>query len=94
MRSDHTRGTHGFAEWLVTGHWSLDIGHWVLGIGWSLAGLDRARGMHGFTEWLGAYHEKALRPLERPSYYSEPAFVPWHVREVFQGEARYSSNVT
>jgi len=37
---------------------------------------------------------KRLRPPQRPSYYPEPAFVAWHVREVFQGEARYSSNVT
>jgi len=27
----------------------------------------------------------------RPSYCPEPAFVIWHVREVFQGEARYGA---
>ena len=49
---------------------------------------DRAHGTHGFDEWLGPYHGKALRPPQRPSYYPQPTFVAWHVREVFQGEAR------
>ena len=53
---------------------------------------DRAHGTHGFDEWLGAYHGKALRPPQRPSYYPEPVFVAWHVREVFQGEARYGGS--
>jgi len=55
---------------------------------------DRAHGTHGFTEWLGAYHGKTLQPPQCTSYYPEPTFVAWHVREVFQGEARYSRNVT
>jgi len=50
---------------------------------------DRGHGTHGFTEWLGAYHGKTLRSPQRPSYYPEPIFVAWHVREVFQGEVRY-----
>jgi hypothetical protein len=86
--SDRGHGTHAFTEWLVIGHRSLDIGHWSFGSGWSLAGLDRANSTYGFSEWLGAYHRKTLRPPQRPSYYPEPTFVAWHVREVFQGEAR------
>jgi putative restriction endonuclease len=50
---------------------------------------DRAHGACGFAEWPGAYHGKSLRPPQRPSYCPDPAFVTWHVREVFQGEARY-----
>ncbi|MBC8418365.1 MAG: HNH endonuclease [Desulfobacterales bacterium] len=52
---------------------------------------DRAHGTHGFTEWLAAYHKKSLRPPQRPAYYPEPSFVAWHVREVFQGKARYGA---
>ena len=51
---------------------------------------DRAHGTHGFNEWLSAYHGKSLKPPQRPSFYPEPAFVQWHVKEVFQGEARYA----
>ncbi len=49
---------------------------------------DRAHGTHGFNEWLTAYHGKSLKPPQRPNFYPEPAFVQWHVREVFQGESR------
>jgi putative restriction endonuclease len=50
---------------------------------------DRAHGSHGFKEWLYAFHGKSLSPPQRPNFYPEPEFVQWHVREVFQGEARY-----
>ncbi len=50
---------------------------------------DRAHGTQGFNEWLSAYHGKSLRQPQRPNFYPEPEFVQWHVREVFQGEARY-----
>ena len=50
---------------------------------------DRAHGTHGFREWLSEFHGKSVRPPQRPAYYPEPEFVEWHVREVFQGEARY-----
>jgi len=51
---------------------------------------DRAHGTQGFREWLAAYHGKSLRAPQRPDFYPEPVFVQWHVREVFQGEARYA----
>jgi len=36
-------------------------------------------------------------PWKRPSspsesYYPEPTFVAWHIREVFQGEVRYGGS--
>ncbi|MCD6294260.1 MAG: HNH endonuclease, partial [Deltaproteobacteria bacterium] len=49
---------------------------------------DRAHGTHGFNEWLSAYHGKPLKPPQHPNFYPEPAFVQWHVREVFQGKSR------
>jgi len=49
---------------------------------------DRGHDTHGFAEWLGVYHGKALQTMQWLSYYPEPAFVAWHAREVFQGEAR------
>jgi putative restriction endonuclease len=49
---------------------------------------DRAHGTKGFTEWLMAYHGKKLITPQRSSYYPEPQFVSWHVREVFQGYGR------
>ncbi len=49
---------------------------------------DRAHGTHGFNEWLPAYHGKPLKPPQHPNFYPEPAFVQWHVREVFQGKSR------
>ena len=50
---------------------------------------DRAHGTQGFREWLTAFHGKSLRAPQRPDFYPKPRFVQWHVREVFQGEARY-----
>lgn len=49
---------------------------------------EAAHGTCGFNEWLMAYHGKEIRPPQRPSYYPEPGFVDWHVREVFKGFAR------
>lgn len=50
---------------------------------------DRVHGTRGFREWLVDYHGKSIRSPQRPDFYPEPRFVQWHVREVFQGEARY-----
>jgi len=47
-----------------------------------------AHGTHGFNEWLMAYHDKEIRPPQRPAYYPEPKYVDWHVKEVFKGYAR------
>jgi hypothetical protein len=33
--------------------------------------------------------DTALRPARRPSYYPEPRFIAWHVREVFQASSRF-----
>ena len=51
---------------------------------------DRAHGTHGFNEWLSAYHGKSLTLPQHPNFYPEPGFVQWHVKEVFQGGARYA----
>jgi putative restriction endonuclease len=47
-----------------------------------------AHGTTGFREWLLVFHDKEIWPPQRQSYYPEPNFVKWHVREVFKGYAR------
>ena len=51
---------------------------------------ETAHGTHGMDEWLLAFHGKDIRPPQRPSYYPEPKFVNWHVKEVFKGLERAS----
>jgi len=72
-------------------HRLFDRGAFPVSPGLHIQLSDQAHGTHGFAEWLGAYHGKPLRPPQRPSYHPEPTFVAWHVREVFQGEARYGA---
>lgn len=50
---------------------------------------DRANGTAGFREWLMDFHGRAIHPPQRPLYYPKQNYVDWHIREVFQGEARY-----
>ena len=69
-------------------HKLFDRGAFTVSPGLLIQVSDRAHGTHGFNEWLTAYHGKSLKPPQRPNFYPEPAFVQWHVREVFQGESR------
>jgi putative restriction endonuclease len=70
-------------------HKLFDRGAFTLSPDLHIQVSDRAHGSNGFNEWLAAYHGKSLRPPQRSTYYPEPSFVAWHVREVFQGESRY-----
>ena len=51
---------------------------------------ETAHGTQGMDEWLLTFHGKDIRPPQRPSYYPEPKFINWHVKEVFKGFARVS----
>jgi putative restriction endonuclease len=52
---------------------------------------ESANGTKGFQEWVIAFHGKPIRSLQRPNYYPGQTAVAWHVKEVFQGPARYGS---
>ena len=71
-------------------HKLFDRGAFTVSPGLLIQVSDRAHGTHGFNEWLTAYHGKSLKPPQHPNFYPEPEFVQWHVKEVFQGEARYA----
>lgn len=55
---------------------------------------EMAHGTAGFIEWLMSFHGKQIQPPQRPSYYPEPKFIAWHVREVFRGPSRYAPEET
>jgi len=75
---------------LCTMHHKLfDRGAFTLTGDMTLMVSENAHGTSGFNEWLMKYHGKEIRPPQSPSYYPEPTFVTWHVREVFKGTARY-----
>jgi putative restriction endonuclease len=50
---------------------------------------DQANGTAGFQEVLMAHHGKPVRPSQRREWKPEAAFLDWHGREVFKGEARH-----
>lgn len=70
-------------------HKLFDRGVFTLTNSMQLAVSERANGSKGLNEWLMTFHGKQIRPPQRPTYYPEPRFMEWHVREVFQGPARY-----
>ena len=70
-------------------HKLFDRGAFTLSDTMKLRVSETAHGTNGFNEWLMAYHDKTIRPPQRPSYYPEPTFIAWHVNEVFKGNARY-----
>ncbi len=69
-------------------HKLFDRGAFAINKNMQLVVAENTHGTHGFTEWLLAYHGKEIRSPQRPSYYPEPKFVAWHVKEVFKGYAR------
>ena len=72
-------------------HKLFDRGAFTLTDSLSIQVSERAHGSKGFLEWLMAFHGKEIRPPQRPSYHPKYKFVEWHIREVFQGPARYVS---
>lgn len=71
-------------------HKLFDRGAFTLSDSMKIEVSERAHGSTGFDEWLMAFHRKELRPPQRLTYYPEPKFIAWHVREVFQAPARFS----
>ncbi|MBU1171854.1 MAG: HNH endonuclease [Proteobacteria bacterium] len=72
-------------------HKLFDRGAFTLSDNMKIIVSDRAHGTGGFEEWLMAYHGKKLIQPQRPSFFPEPQFVSWHIREVFQGDGRHPS---
>ena len=72
-------------------HKLFDIGAFTISSNMEIQVSDRAYGTSGFKEWLLNYHGKNITAPQKPTYYPEPNFVSWHVREVFKGESRYKS---
>lgn len=50
---------------------------------------ENAHGTNGFEEWVMRYHGKEVRPPQSPLYRPKESYVNWHIKEVFQGPARY-----
>jgi putative restriction endonuclease len=70
-------------------HKLFDRGAFTLSDSIKIEVSERAHGSTGFDEWLMAFHGKQLYPPQRGSYYPEPKFIDWHVREVFQAPPRF-----
>jgi putative restriction endonuclease len=70
-------------------HKLFDRGVFTLSSSMSVIVSEAADGTRGFQEWVVTFHDKAIRPPQRPTYYPDENWVAWHVREVFQGPGRY-----
>ncbi|MBF0231907.1 MAG: HNH endonuclease [Desulfamplus sp.] len=70
-------------------HKLFDRGAFTLSKAMKIMVSDRAYGTNGFNEWLMAFHGKKIATPQRPSFFPEPQFLSWHVREVFQGYERH-----
>jgi putative restriction endonuclease len=70
-------------------HKLFDRGVFTISNSMSVIVSEEANGTRGFQEWVVAYHGRAIRPPQRPTYYPDENWVAWHVREVFQGPGRH-----
>ena len=75
-------------------HKLFDRGAFTLSKDMKVMVSDRAYGTKGFNEWLMAFHGKSIAQPQRPSFFPEPNFLSWHVREVFQGYERHYDGYT
>ncbi|MDF2926604.1 MAG: endonuclease [Paenibacillaceae bacterium] len=57
-----------------------------------LIAAEAAHGTKGFEEWLMRFHDHEIKRPIRPEYQPEARYMGWHIREVFQGPARYSAH--
>jgi putative restriction endonuclease len=70
-------------------HKTFDLGAFTLSPEGVLLVSDQAHGNFGFEEALLRHHGKAVRAPQRPEFRPEAAFLDWHGREVFKGQARH-----
>ena len=70
-------------------HKLFDRGVFTLSNSMSVIVSEGANGTRGFQEWVVAYHGRAIRAPQRPTYYPDENWVAWHVREVFQSPGRH-----
>lgn len=69
-------------------HKLLDRGVFRVTEAYRMRVSQRVHGTSGLTEWLLRYHDQ---PAARPQHYTydlNPAYLTWHVREVFEGPER------
>ncbi len=69
-------------------HKLLDRGAFRITPAYRLLVSERVHGTGGLDEWLLRYHGTPVQQPQRTSYHLEPAFLSWHVREVFKGPER------
>lgn len=66
-------------------HKLFDLGAFTLDQDQSIRVSLWANGSRGLEEWLLCFQGKSLLGPGRTTYFPEPQFVDWHVREVFKG---------
>jgi putative restriction endonuclease len=73
----------------VLHHKVFDLGAFTLNGDGVLLVSDQAHGTVGFHDALLRHHGTKVRPPQHPEMRPEPAFLDWHVGEVFKGKARH-----
>ena len=73
-------------------HKLFDRGAFTLDDSMKIKVSEKAHGTIGFNEWLMSFHGNKLFQPQRSTYYPEPQFIKWHLHEVFQEPARYSTD--
>src|SRR5690606_25090360 len=71
----------------ATHHKLFDLGAFTIGQEMQMLVSDEVNGL-GAEDWLIRHHGKPLMPPQKKSFYPEPKFLEWHVKEVFKGGYR------
>ena len=69
-------------------HKLLDRGAFHITPAYHLRVSERVHGTEGLEAWLLRFHDAPVRRPQRTTYQLEPAYLSWHVREVFKGPER------
>lgn len=71
----------------ATHHKLFDLGAFTIGEEMQMLVSDEVNGL-GAEDWLIRHNGKPLMPPQKKSFYLEPKFLAWHVKEVFKGGYR------
>ena len=71
-------------------HKLLDLGAYTVSPHGVMLVSEQTNGTDGFAESLMRHHAKPVRTAQRPEWNPKPAFLDWHGREVFKGQARHA----
>jgi putative restriction endonuclease len=74
----------------VLHHRLFDLGAFTVNAQGLLLVSDQVNGTTGF-ELLMRHHATCIRPAQRPEWNPDPAYLDWHLKEVFKGEPRHQS---